>query len=295
MEMAGDDALNQISTYLMESGCALSFSSLRADRINGALLDLLARSNLKSVAIAPDGASQRLRSVINKGLDASDLLCAARRLVEAGIYKLKLYIMVGLPTETFEDLQEFVDLVHTIKREIDPIGQRRGRLTEIYLSVNCFVPKPWTPFQYHPFGISDRLSPGDCRPPREAIDNLKGRISFLRERFQASANIHFQADKPENVLFQALLSRGDRRLADVLFDMASTRTPWKSSMKSRGLQQERSILCSYDGDSYFPWYIINHGIDHSYLWREYLKGFDAAATVPCDPTLCRRCGVCGET
>jgi len=294
MEMANDESLDHISSYLMKSGCALSFSSLRADRINDKLLELLAASNLKSVAIAPDGASERLRSVINKGLDESDLLNGAKQLVTAGIYKLKLYVMVGLPTETCEDLQELIDLIHKIKKHIDPIGQKRGRLTEIYISVNCFVPKPWTPFQYHPFGISERLKPGERRTTKEAIRNLKEKISYLKNGLHRLPNTHFQADKPETVIFQALLSKGDRRLADVLFDMASARIPWKSSMKKNNLQPEQFITSGHDGGSYFPWYIIEHGLNYSYLWHEYQKAFTSARTEPCDTSICRRCGVCGE-
>jgi radical SAM superfamily enzyme YgiQ (UPF0313 family) len=294
MEMASDDSLDHISSYLMDSGCALSFSSLRADRINDKLLDLLSNSNLKSVAIAPDGASERLRSVINKGLDESDLFNAAVRLVEAGIYKLKLYVMVGLPTETCEDLQELIGLIGKIKSKIDRIGQKRGRLTEIYLSVNCFVPKPWTPFQFHSFGISQKLEPGERRPFKEAVRNLKEKLSYLKSGLKGLANVHFQADKPENVLFQALLSRGDRRLANILFDMASARVPWKSSMKKNKLLPEMFLTSGCDGGSYFPWYIIDHGIDHNYLWHEYMKSFDSAKTEPCDTSICRRCGVCGD-
>ncbi len=294
MEMASDDSLDHISSYLMESGCALSFSSLRADRINEKLLDLLAASSLKSVAIAPDGASERLRSVINKGLEESDLINGAKRLVSAGIFKLKLYVMVGLPTETCEDLQELIDLIHKIKTLIDPIGQKRGRLTEIYISVNCFVPKPWTPFQFHPFGISERLKPGESRPIKESIRNLKEKILYLKNGLQHLPNIHFQADKPESVIFQSLLSRGDRRLANVLFDMASVRIPWKSSMKKNKLQPEQFITSGHDGESYFPWYVIEHGIDNSYLWHEYKKAFASARTEPCDTSICRRCGVCSE-
>lgn len=294
MEMAGDDTLNSISAYLLESGCALSFSSLRADRINDKLLSLLSESSLKSVAIAPDGSSERLRHVINKGLKEDDLINASRRLVEAGIFKLKLYVMVGLPTETCEDLQEFVDLVGKIKAEIDPIGQKRGRLSEIFLSVNCFIPKAWTPFQFHPFGFSLMSEQGARTSIKDAVRNLKDKIAYLRKGVQRLSNVHFQADKPDNALFQALLARGDRRLADVLYDMASSNIPWKSSLKKHGLSAEQFVTAGYNADSYFPWYIIDHGIKHEYLWQEYVKGLRAASTEPCDTSICRRCGVCGE-
>jgi hypothetical protein len=292
MEMATDETLEHISNYILEGGCALSFSSLRADRIQDGLCELLSQSELKSVAIAPDGSSERLRRVINKGLTAKDLLEGARRLVEASIYKLKIYVMVGLPTETFEDLQELIDLLAVMKREIDEIGKKRGRLTEIYLSVNCFVPKPWTPFQYHPFGMSARLAPGELGDGRQALKNLKAKIGYLKKGIKGMANIHFQADKPENAFFQALLSRGDRRLAQVLYDMAAFQLSWKASVKKNGIVPEQLIVCGYDNTTMFPWYVLDHGVEPDYLWREYVKGFEAKLSVACDTSICRRCGVC---
>lgn len=295
MEMANTATLEHISDYLLDSGCALSFSSLRADRINDKLYELLSQSDLKSVAIAPDGASERLRRVINKGLDATDLLTGATRLVEAGIFKLKIYVMVGLPTETCEDLQEFIDLIATIKESIDHIGKERGRLTEIFLSVNCFVPKPWTPFQFHPFGISKPLMPGETFSMKKAVSTLKEKITYLKDGVRDFSNVHIQADKPENAFFQALLSRGDRRLAPVLFDMATQQLPWKRSLKKNRVNAEKVIVSGYDGASFFPWYIIDHGISFDYLWQEYQKGLHSASTEPCDTSVCRRCGVCGES
>lgn len=294
MEMAGDATLEHISSYILEGGCALSFSSLRADRIQGGLCKLLSQSKLKSVAIAPDGASERLRRVINKGLTAKDLLQGARRLVEASIYKLKIYVMVGLPTETNEDLQELIDLLAAMKGEIDEIGKKRGRLTEMYLSVNCFVPKPWTPFQYHPFGMAERLAPGELGDGRQALKNLKAKIGYLKKGVKGLANVHFQADKPENAFFQALLSRGDRRLAQVLYDMAAFQLSWKASVKKNGIVPEQLIVCGYDHTTMFPWYVLNHGIAPDYLWREYVKGFEEKLSVACDTSICRRCGVCRE-
>ncbi len=294
MEMADDQTLDHISTYIMESGCALSFSSLRADRINEKLLQLLAGSGLKSVAIAPDGASERLRRVINKGLSRQDLLTGAIRLVGAGIFKLKLYVMVGLPTETLEDLQEFIDLVRTIKEEIDILGRERGRLTEIYLSVNCFVPKPWTPFQFHPFGLSRQLQYNELGSVKEALGSLKEKIGFLKKGLSHLGNIHFQADKPENALFQALLARGDRRLAAVLYDMAALGLSWKKAVSKNHISMEEIVLAGFGEKSFFPWYIIDHGIRHEHLFHEYMKGFASEFTSPCDPSNCRRCGVCGE-
>ncbi|CAG37621.1 radical SAM protein [Desulfotalea psychrophila] len=294
MEMAATKDLDAIAEYLLGSGCSLSFSSLRADRITSDLLDLLGKSHLKSVAIAPDGSSERLRLVINKGLKESDLLSAAENLVSAGIFKLKLYLMVGLPTETEEDLQEAVDLVGKIKARIDPIGKSRGHLCDIVVSANSFAPKPWTPFQYHGFGVSERLFPGESVSAQRVVKTLKERLKFLKTGFAQYDNVSMNSDKPEHVLFQALLSRGDRRIADVLLSMITEGCNWKQAMKRHGLQTEDYIISCYDDKSFLPWSIIDHGIAPEYLWHEYLKSFKSLQTAACLVGSCRKCGVCGE-
>ncbi len=294
MEMAEMDSIDLISDYLKESGCALSFSSLRADRLSEPLLNLLSESGLKSVAIAPDGASERLRRVINKGLKESDLLNAAEKLVENSIFKLKLYLMIGLPTETDEDLMEGVLLIKKMKERIDIIGKERGRLTEIVVSVNCFAPKPWTPFQYHPFGLAAPLEPGGFGDSKEVVRDLKRKQRFLKNNLADTANVHIQFDKVENVLFQAVLSRGDRRLAPVLLQMGATGCSWKQAMKREKLTAEQFAICGYGDKSEFSWYIIDHGLDAAYLWQEYKQAFNEKITIPCDTKICRRCGVCRD-
>jgi len=294
MEMADQESLTHLSRYLLESGCSLAFSSLRADRISGNLLQLLEKSRLKSVAIAPDGASERLRRVINKGLTEDDLLAAAESLAGAGLYKLKLYLMIGLPTETMEDLEEMLVLIRRIKERINPLGRLRGRLCEITLSVNSFTPKPWTPFQFHPFGVSERLAPGETRTGASAVQTLKGRIKFLQVGLKKEANVRMTCDKPENVLFQAVLARGDRRLASVLMDMAAAGIPWKQAMKKNRLTPEQFAVRGYAKEEPLPWNIIDHGVTQGYLWDEYMKAFAEKQTSPCDTKVCRRCGVCHD-
>jgi radical SAM superfamily enzyme YgiQ (UPF0313 family) len=292
MEMADPAALDQIADHIGLNGCALSFSSLRADRISPPLLQLLGRSGLKSVAIAPDGSCERLRRVINKNISEDDLLQAAEQLVTAGLFKLKIYLMIGLPTETDDDLREFLALVVRIKERIDPIGRSRGRLCEIRISVNCFAPKPWTPFQYHPFGLSEPLPPGEHGDARQVVAELRRRQELLRAGITGLANVHLTHDRPEQVLFQALLAKGDRRLAAVLLDMVTNRSPWKKAMARQQLEVEQFVICGHDETSVFPWDILDHGIGRGYLWREYRKAFAEKTSPPCDTAICRRCGVC---
>ncbi|MDW7773221.1 MAG: radical SAM protein [Desulfobulbaceae bacterium] len=294
MEMADPQLLDAIAGYLEETACSLSFSSLRADRISDRLLSLLSGSGQKSAAIAPDGCSERLRRVINKGLREKDLLAAASRLVEAGIVHLKLYVMIGLPTETDEDLQEMVDFIGRLQRRILPAGRKRGQVTRITLSVNSFVPKPWTPFQYISFGGLDPESALESRDENKAIMALKGKIKYLRKKLSKTANLRIKTDRPERILQQAVFSRGDRRIAPVLFDMAVHGLTLKKALEKHGLTAWEYAVRPREKDEIFCWDVIDHGIKKNYLWQEYLKSLNEKATKACDTTACRRCGVCSN-
>lgn len=294
MEMAGEQTLDAIINYLSGNDCTLSFSSLRADRISDKLLKLLSHSKLKSVAIAPDGCSERLRSLINKGLSEEDLLSAAVRLVEAGIFHLKLYVMIGLPTEEYKDLDEFIELVHKIQQAIRPIGQKRGRLTEITLSVNSFVPKPLTPFQYCSFGGLSADQAHDETSLAQSVLALKGKIKYFRKAFTATSNLRLKTDHPDKVLQQAVYARADRRIAPVILDVGTGRRTFKQAMKKHGLSSWQYAVRPRGETERLCWDIIDHQIVSGYLWREYTKALKGKQTAPCDITICRRCGVCHE-
>jgi len=294
MEMAEDRVIDEIIGYLRNQDCSLSFSSLRADRISPPLIELLAASRIRSVAIAPDGCSERLRRVINKNLSEEKLLEAAVALTTAGIVHLKLYVMVGLPTETQEDLAELVRFIGRLKREIDPIGRDRGRLTELTLSVNSFVPKPWTPFQYCSYG---GLDPGEARAAvssQPAIKRLRERIGYLRKHLGRLPNIRLKTDRPERILRQAILARGDRRLAPALIKCALRGGVLKKSLHEIGLTAHQYAVRPRDDDEIFPWDILDHRINPHYLYDEYRRAFSEKSTAACRPDRCRSCGVCGN-
>jgi radical SAM superfamily enzyme YgiQ (UPF0313 family) len=279
MEMARSEDLQAVAERLLAEGCQLSFSSLRADALSPELLRLLAASGLKTVAIAPDGGSERLRRVINKGISREDVLTAASRLVQAGISNLKLYFMIGLPTETEDDLAEMIVLVKEVRGLMTEPGRARGRLAALTLSINPFVPKPWTPFQYHPF-------------TEPAL--LKKKLIFLRRGLAGVANLKIMGEKPENAFLQATLAKGDRRLAPALIDYAGHGGNWQQIFRRRNLDPYEYALRPRGQAELFPWDIIDQGLKRDYLWHEYQKGLAARPTPPCDVDSCRRCGVCGE-
>ena len=294
MEMADGKTLDQIAARLQEEQCALSFSSLRADRISPQLVDLLSNSGLKSVAIAPDGASERLRRVINKGLSEQDLLSAAAALVRAGIVHLKLYVMIGLPTETDEDLDELAAMLGRLREVVLPIARKQGRMPEILLSVNSFVPKPWTPFQYLSYGGLSAQEAGADTDATLAVLALKHKIKYLRRMLKPLANVRLKVDRPERVLEQAVFSRGDRRLAGVLLDIGTGRHSFKQAMKAHGLRSWEYAVRPRDPGEQMCWDILDHGITDGYLYAELKRALQEKVTMPCDTSRCKRCGVCND-
>jgi radical SAM superfamily enzyme YgiQ (UPF0313 family) len=290
MEMAGSDTVARIAGYLGEQGCSLSFSSLRADRISDQVLGLLAASDLKSAAIAADGASERLRFLINKGLSEDDLLAAAERLVHAGILHLKLYVMIGLPTETRAALDELIRLVDRLRTRILPIGRSRGRVSALTLSVNCFVPKPWTPFQYCSFG-GLTAAEGDTATIEEALLALKEKIRYLRRMLSAKANLHLKFDHPEQALQQAAYARADRRIGPALLAVGSGRS-FKQACRQNRIDPRQFAVRPRGREERMCWEVIDQGIRPGYLWEEYERALRGRATGPCEPVGCHRCGVC---
>lgn len=293
MEMVAEETVDEIASYLQDHGCSLSFSSLRADRITDRTLQLLADSQLKSIAIAADGSSERLRTLINKGLSRDDLLRAAERLVTAGIFHLKLYVMIGLPTETYDDLDEFIELVEQLQTAILPIGQARGRVTELTLSINCFVPKPWTPFQYCAFG-GLTAAEAAAESTVSAMTSLKGKVRYLRRKLSSRGNLQLKFDHPEQALQQAVYARADRRIGPALLDIGSGRYTFKQALQRHGLNPWQYAVRPRACDELLCWEVIDHGIDPGYLWKEYERALQGRLTAACQPSFCRRCGVCHD-
>jgi radical SAM superfamily enzyme YgiQ (UPF0313 family) len=276
MEMTDPKPLSEVSDYLLNESCILSFSSLRADAMTPELIALLKESRLKTAAIAPDGSSERMRRVINKGLTREHLLTAARLLTESGVTTLKLYFMIGLPSETEADLDELLELVTEIKEVIDAIGRKRGRLSTIVVSLNSFVPKGATPFQYAPFA---------------GVKVLKKKIKRLSAGLKKISNVKLKVDKPENAFYQAVLARGDRSLGKCLVKLVTSGRNWKQVFKSCGVDS-LDVVRERGRQEQFCWDIIDHGMNPEYLWHEYQRGLCEKSTPICDTSKCKRCGVC---
>jgi len=254
-----------------------SFSSLRADGLSPKLLSALKESGLKTAAIAPDAGSEKLQKVINKGISETDILDAVESLVAHGIANLKLYFMVGLPTETMEDVISIVALVKRLKHRFLQSSRTRRRIGEITISLNCFVPKPFTPFQW---------------VAMQEIEMLKTKIKSVRQGVKTMANIRLHSDLPRWAYIQALFSRGDRRVAQLLEAAHQNRGNWVKTLKTSALNSDFYVYRKRDIGELLPWDFIDHGIEKSYLVKEYEKALRAETTSICRPGVCSSCGVC---
>jgi radical SAM superfamily enzyme YgiQ (UPF0313 family) len=257
----------------------MSFSSLRADALSPELIAALHRSKVKTATIAPEAGSERLRRVINKGLREEHVLQAAADLVGQGIPNLKLYFMVGLPTETREDVAAIVALVKRIKHEFLKSSRTRRVIGTLTVSVNSFVPKPFTPFQWAAMA---------------EIADLKGKIKQIKAELGRVPNVRVHADLPRWAYLQALLARGDRRVADILLRVHASAGNWPQALKAVAVNPDFYVLRERDLDEVLPWDFIDHHISKAFLQTEYRRALEGRPGVVCRPESCRLCGVCGD-
>jgi radical SAM family uncharacterized protein len=271
--------LAELCTRFRDKNIRIAFSSLRADRLAPEILTALQQSNVKTATIAPEAGTQRLRDVINKGITEEAVLNAAAALVEHGIPNLKLYFMIGLPTETEADVDGIIALCKGIKHRFLKSSRTRKRIGEITVSLNSFVPKPFTPFQW--VAMDDVVA-------------LKRKIKKIRQGLKRVANVRVHADIPRWAYIQAILSRGDRRVAEILTLAHQNRGNWSQTLKSVPVNPDFYVGRRRDENERLPWDFIDHGIKKSFLWREYQKAMQGLTTPACRVKTCTRCGVCND-
>ena len=265
-----DELVNYIRSKNMRYSCA----SLRADSLTQAVVDGLADSGQKTITIAPETGSERLRRVINKGISEEHLQNAATLSAKSGIQHMRLYIMIGLPTETDEDIEAIVGLAERTQAHMAEVGCK-GRLT---LSINPFIPKPFTPFQWM------------------AMDNQKTvekKLQYIKKALQKNRRIEVLVESPKEAYIQGVLARGDRRLGAVLAACAADRgsKSFKAEMKAAGLDMDELNYRERSFDEFLPWSHLDMGMDDGYLEMEWKRSVDEAYTPPCVQG-CKRCGVC---
>ena len=269
--------LNKLCDHAVEKESRISFSSLRADAISPGLLSVFRHSKTKTATIAPDAGSERMRKVINKGITEEDIISAAEKLVAGGIPNLKLYFMLGLPTETMDDVEAIVSLCKKIKHQFLKTSRARKRIGEITVSVNSFVPKPFTPFQW---------------VAMEDVSSLKKKIKNIKTGLKRVANVRVHSDIPRWAYIQALLSRGDRKVAQILLLANQNSGNWPKTLKACAVNPDFYVYRERAKDERFPWEFIDNGIKKSFLRQEYERALQGKMSPPCPMASCHICGVC---
>jgi len=266
------DALCQA---VLSQGMYMSVASLRADSLTEGLVQALALSKHKTITLAPEAASLRLRRIINKSITDEHLYDAIKMAIDAGIPHIRLYIMIGLPFEEQKDIEEIITLAENVKNYMEFLGSK-GKLT---LSVNPFIPKPFTPFQWMSM---------------HSMNVVESKLKFINSNLRQRKNIEILVESPKEAYIQAVFSRGDRRLSNVLLEAHKRggSKGFKQAMKENMLTEEHYLYRKRDeNNEILPWSQLDMGLDSSYLVYELEKAKLEKFTSPCVQG-CTRCGVC---
>lgn len=274
-----------MDTY-SERQVRVSLPSLRVDTLSIDVLKKIEEVRKTGLTLAPEAGSQRMRDIINKNVSEEDYLSALKSVYDSGWSKIKLYFMLGLPFETNEDLDGIKDLGDKGKRLFfsRPKEDIKGNF-QITLSVSCFVPKPFTPFQWL---------------PQNNVEEFQEKIFYLKDQIKDN-KVKFQYHDPKVSVLEGYISRGDRRVGKTIlnafnkgakFDGWSDQFNydiWLEAINEENLPMEQYNFRTRDKDEVLPWDIIDPGVSKEYLWREYNKSEGCNTTGDCR----NRCNFCG--
>jgi radical SAM superfamily enzyme YgiQ (UPF0313 family) len=266
--------LAALGAAILAADGEVSVSSVRIDAVTPQQIEVLARSGHKTLALAPEAGSQRMRDTVNKGIDETQILTAVRMITQGGVPNLKLYFMVGLPGETDDDVAAIGALTARIRSVWEEVGRARGRLGRLTLSVNPFVPKPWTPLQW---------------AAMEPVSRLEKKYRLLQKLVRPLANVDLQCESLRSAELQGVLARGDRRCGRLLPLLAAGKG-LKAACREIDLDAAFYLCRERRQDELFPWEIIAQGVRRDYLWCEYQEALVAKPGSSCSPG-CRRCGM----
>lgn len=256
-------AISKLAQTVAENGARASLSSIMSQKVTRALAASISESEYKTVSLAPEAGSDRLRRAAGKRVVNEQVINAARELAEAGIRGFKLYFIVGLPTETEEDIDAIAKLAIAVRDAVSEISRPTGKMGWVSLSVNPFIPKASTPFQWEPM-----LDP----------KTLEKKIERLRKQVLKVHNLEFRFEPPKESYFQGLLSRGDRRVAKLLLEAERQGESWKWLMK----RTDREIVPGVPPVDFYvsrrigfseilPWEVVDSLIPKTLLEREAMR------------------------
>ena len=265
----------ELTAYLSEHGIPFSVASMRADMLTEQIAEALAASGLRTMTVAPEAGSERMRAAINKGITEEHVKSAIALAAAKGMRHIKLYYMIGLPGETDEDIKETIEMILRMRADMDAVGSKG----ELVISVNGFVPKPFTPYQWAPL----------CN-----VRTLKKRFKMLNDGLKKSKHIKLITESLKETVIQAILARGDRRLGELLLEAHETGQNLKSVLKQHGSDAEAMAERELALGEILPWQHLDMGVSMDYLRQELAKSEQGKFTPMCFDK-CKRCGVCRES
>jgi len=256
--------IDRILARLHEMGYAISPASLRLDDLTQSIVSVLRASGERGITIAPETGSDRLRRVINKTVTNDEILDRADLIFASGMENLKLYFMIGLPTETDEDLVAIRDLTLQIRERMLAHARKRGQVGRIVGSVNPLIPKPATAYQWLPMedpAVTDR------------------KIKRLRQLMADIDNVYFNIKSERHSYYQALLSLGDRRVAPAIAAAERNGQNWRAAVAESGVDADYHIFRDRTG-RVLPWDVIDGGMKAAFFQSEFDKGLREEWTLP---------------
>jgi len=257
--------IDRLLSELLAMGYSISPASLRLDDLTEPIVRILRESGERSITIAPETGSDRLRRVINKTMTNDEILDRADLIFRSGIENLKLYFMIGLPTETDDDLVAIRDLCIAIKDRMMAHGRPRGRVGRIAASVNPLVPKPGTAYQWLPMATPA---------------SIERSIKRLRSLTAGIDNVYFSLKSERHSFYQALLSLGDRRVAPVIVAAERNGGQWRAAAAEAGVDPGFYVYRDRSADAVLPWDIIDGGLKAAFYRSEFEKGLREEWTLP---------------
>ena len=244
--------LETLCEALINRGYGVSFSSIRADRVSPGLIQILNKGNVRSFAMAPETGSESLRKRIGKGITDATIEHVTYLLKDSSIEILKLYFLIGLPGETMKDVEAIVKLV----RELSSIFVKKGKRKKIRLSVNAFIPKPFTEFQWAPMA---------------SLRELTEKRKYLKKELSNQKEVFILPKSSREEILQGLLSLGDINIGLAMMDTVDNEISWKTALKKRGIDIEAILYRAKTFNEVMPWDFIDYKVPKEKLWKRYVK------------------------
>ncbi|MBR2182089.1 MAG: TIGR03960 family B12-binding radical SAM protein [Acidaminococcaceae bacterium] len=264
----------KLTETLIDEEIPFSCASLRADSLDLPLVQALAKSGQRTMTVAPEAGSARMRAAINKGINEEHIYQAMEYAALAGMPNNKLYFMIGLPGEEDEDIEEMIALIHRVRKRMDELGHKG----DLVLSVNAFIPKPFTPYQWSPL---------------EDVKVLKRRFKMLQNGFRKDRRIRLLTESLKETVLQAVLARGDRRIGKILLWAAENWTELKEAFQFYHIMPEEHACREIKTRETLPWDHLDMGVTKAYLLKERANSNMGKFTPNCFEG-CKRCGVCNQ-